>query len=201
VTDQSKTRTPTKSAAERLAPLLTILNGLATKPDTTALDEIIADYDAWPRLEARPFLTDEYHSLRSTTDAAITRIENDQRNVLILSAAFWSWFATHQTDVTTVVEHINAIYYGPALVACLLFCRSFALEQVVGQVANYLVTVETLVSGLPAQLGWERSFKKRRSWFPWLNYVVWTALLVANALLGWIFAHPSHKCCTAWQSC
>lgn len=139
---------------------------------------------------AKDYLKEEQKQRRQEIENFITRIENDQRNTLVIIGVFWSWLISGLGKLPSA----KAIVYIPAIVTVFFFYRWWKMHQAILAIAEYTRKLESVVNitieGL--NLGWETWLEKKMkskelASLGGANQLFWCVLSIVNIVIAILF--------------
>lgn len=120
----------------------------------------------------------------------VERIQTDQRNAVISTAALWSYYFTHLKMIKENAVSVLA-FWLPLIVVVFLIIRYFSYCRSVNRVALYMKKVEgefLSASGENTNLGWETFLKvklgTRGHDIVYTSLLFWGLMFLLNLLLA-----------------
>ena len=146
--------------------------------------------DSSTDLEIR-YLEIEQPQRREEIGQCISQMATDQRHAVIVTAAVWSWFFTHVSDLKQFVL-LDFAAFVPVTVVIFFVIRWLSLHRSVKRMALYIRNVESRF-GLRSPYGWEnfldqktRLMKRSHDLFL-TTALFWLTIFLVNLALGFVF--------------
>jgi hypothetical protein len=140
--------------------------------------------------ETKDFLKEEQKQRRQDIEVIAASCEADQRNILLISGAIWSWFATNTDKFYAEYKYIVLV---PAGLTVLFFIRWVFNHYTIKNIARYTKKLETLFE-VPDGYGWESYLSeggsaadRSRDYRAIMTMFFFGVLLMANLLLAYLF--------------
>jgi hypothetical protein len=156
------------------------------------------------------FIKEEQKQRRQDIEIIVSSCEADQRNILLISGAIWSWLATNTDKIHELYKYA---VWVPAVLTFLFIIRWIFNHHTIKNIARYTKKLEKLFQ-LPDGYGWEtylstgdnylrkgetylirgkdapdRSIDHRAI----LTTIFFAVLLIANLVLGYLFWSSLHS--------
>lgn len=151
--------------------------------------------------EQKEFHLVDYERVKDEISEKLRYIFEAERNALLASMAIYAWLAESDKikflgmGTTNSIGNLELVWLAPLLITILSAVRVLTFYARVGQLASYARAIETHMSmNVMPLLGWERYFKARRFWGPWITAAwFWIILLIVNVGFPWWmlkYGHP-----------
>lgn len=138
--------------------------------------------------ETPQYLLGELEYVRKNYDAAIEKIRQLERYVVVITGLTWGWCATNIGRPGFVI-----LIWFPAF-ACLLFgLRAVGIHYRTVLIRRYLVKLETKIN-VPDELGWGRELSTFNHGMPLLititSYLFWGMLQIGTVIVPILYGNP-----------
>ena|SRR6185312_12862321 len=140
---------------------------------------------------AQEFLKEEHKQRRLEISSVGARMEADNRNVLILTGAIWSWLATNHATLAGQGYFVHVVVFMPAALVAFFFYRWRWMHRSIHKNAEYLRELEANVG--VEKFGWENWLQQKRVNDPTAGSLAragrtfWILLVITNILLAVLF--------------
>jgi hypothetical protein len=134
------------------------------------------------------FALTEYAAIREEAKWIIEQVDRLENTALIFSGAIWAWVGTQAWKLIYI-----PVVWLPLVLSILFFIKRESLRRSLGEVAEYMMTIENHF--IPQGGGWEHYLKSKKArHFRLWKRIFWTSLILFNltaALLMILLNRPA----------